>query len=428
MPQLKVLVNGGGIAGNAIAFWLSKLGYRVTVLERFPALRVDGLQLDLRGHGIDVMKKMGLEQVFKEKRVQEEGAQFIDSSGRRLAYFPASSGSGGVEAFTSDYEIMRGDLCKMLHEPTKDRATYKFGTSVEDVEELDDGVRVRFTDGAVDQFDLLIGADGVGSRIRKIVLGPGVKDPFVSFQGLYAAHFTMPRQIKAGEKYVASIYLAPGRKGIMTRRSDPTFLQVMMGGRTDLERLRNAKRGDTVEEKAAFAEFMQDAGWQAPEMLEAMKKADDFYCERLGFVKMKSWSRGRITLVGDAAWCPSVWTGMGTTSALVGCYVLAGEIGRHIGRGDDKEREGTKGVGEGLDAALKAYEEKFMPFMDQVQEGLSEKTGSSNIMPASRFGVAILKGLVAVIAALRLNMAGKWFIKEEDVVGWELPEYKELLG
>lgn len=427
MPQLKILINGGGIAGNALAFWLSKLGHDVTVLERFPELRTSGLQLDLRGHGIEVLKRMGLNEAFLAKCVKEDGAQFVNSNGKRVAYFPSvDTSKGDVQAFTSEYEIMRGDICRIFYAATKNRATYKFGNSVQDVEDTGDSLQVRLTDGTVDQFDLLVGADGVASSIRKIMLGPDVPDQFVSFDGLYGSYFTIPQPIKPGEGYVASIYFAPGTKILMTRRDNPERLQVYMGGKTHSEQLRNSRRGDTKVEKAGIAEFIQGSGWRTEEFLEHLKEADDFYLERLGMVKLDSWHRGRIALVGEAAWCSSVLTGMGTTSCLVGAYVLAGEIGKHCGRGDKGERDESKVVEKNLAVALDAYEQKFMPFMRQVQDGLSEKTGTRTYMPASHWGIAILNFLIGVIALLRLNMVGKWIIREA-VRNWTLPEYSELM-
>ncbi|TVY68791.1 Uncharacterized protein LSUE1_G006996 [Lachnellula suecica] len=417
MVPMKVLISGGGIAGNALAFWLSKLGHKVTVIEWFPTLRTAGLQIDLRGHGIEVMKRMGLEQAIRAKLVPEQGLQVVDSSGKRRAFFPANTSGKGAQNFTTEYEIMRGDFCRLMYDATKSRVKYVFGSSVESYKENDTSVEVRFTDGKTEQFDLWVGADGPGSRTRKMMLGPGAADAFHPMKGVYVAYYTIPRPIQKGEEYVSTMYMATGHRGLMTRRSNPDQIQIYIGCTTDSVRLKNVRRGDVVEEKAALQELFQGAGWQSEEIAKAAKDADDFYCERIGIVKLESWFRGRVALVGDAAYCPSANTGMGTTSAIVGAYILAGEIGRHCGG----ENPATK---QSLAIALEAYNTKFQPFMTQVQKGVLEEGGFSNYFPSSSFGIAVMYRILGIASFFKVNM-GKWMLKEE-VKDWELPDYEEL--
>ncbi|KAI1075966.1 FAD/NAD(P)-binding domain-containing protein [Whalleya microplaca] len=426
MAPLKVLISGGGIAGNALAFWLSKLGHDVTIVERFPSLRTTGLQIDLRGHGIEVLKRMGLEQSFRAKSAPEQGMQVVDSSGRRWAYFPANKSGKGIQSFTTDYEIMRGDLCRLMHDATKDRAKYIFGTSIESFEDKDGAVEVHFADGKTDRFDLVVGADGQGSRTRKIMLGPDTADAFYPLGGQYIGYFTIPRPMPEKEDYIATTYQATKRRALMVRRHNPHAVQVYMICKTNSERLKNARqKGEVREQKEALMEIFRGAGWETDKILEALKSSDDFYCEHLGLVKLDSWSRGRVTLVGDAAYCPSANTGMGTTSGIVGAYILAGEIGRHCGRPGKENTDGADNAEANLTAALKAYEEKFRPFMNQLQKGLSED--SWDMMPSGPFGVTVLNLLMGVASFFRLNLVGEWFLRE-NVKGWDLPEYTELRG
>ncbi|KAM0425707.1 hypothetical protein ACHAPT_008954 [Fusarium lateritium] len=421
MSRIKVLVSGGGIAGNALAFWLSRLGHDVTVVERFSNLRTNGLQLDLRGHGVQVLKRMGLEQAFRAKQAPEEGMQVVDKSGRRRAFFPANKTGKGLQAFTTDYEIMRGDLVRLIHDATKDQVKYVFGSSVESIENGHDSVQVRFADGKEDRYDLLVGADGQGSRTRRMMLGSKANDGFYPLKGDFVGYFTSPRPIKEGEEYIATVYIAPGRRGIMTRRHRPDTIQVYLSCTTDSKRLNEARQGDIVEEKAALTDIFQGAGWQTEELLEALRKSEDFYCQRMGLVKLDSWSKGRVVLVGDAAYCPSANTGMGTTSSMVGAYVLAGEIGRHVG-GSISTGEDTKA---GLAAALKAYQDKFQPFMSQVQEGVLEDTNDF-WKPSSPFGIGLMNFALGAASLLKLDLLSRWMLRE-DVKGWDLPEYKEML-
>ncbi|KAG6365764.1 hypothetical protein INS49_007375 [Diaporthe citri] len=427
-PSLKVLISGAGIAGNALAFWLTRLGHDVTVVERYPILRTSGLQLDLRGPGIEVLRRMGLEQAFRAKSAPEEGMQIVDSKGRQRAYFPASeSGGKDKQSLTSEFEIMRGDLCRLFHDaatkPARNNgANYKFSTAIESFEQDDNSVEVRFENGETGRYDLLVGADGQWSRTRRMMLGleagsDGLPhaDGLHPVEGLYFAYFTLRRPIQEDEKYIGTSYLAPGKRGIMTRRHSPYEMQVMLSCKTDSNRLKNARRGDVEEEKRAFAEIFQGAGWQSEDLVESMRDADDFYCERLGLVKLQPWSQGRVTLVGDAAYCPTVLTGMGTTSAVVGAYILAGEIEKSCGTPR----------GASLSMALKAYETKFRPFMTGLQKGVLENSSRQWDMLGSAFSVAVINWVFSVASYFRL---GGWiFGINETVKGWELPQYEGML-
>lgn len=420
MTPLKILINGAGIAGNALAFWLCRLGHNVTVLERAPRLRDTGLQIDLRGHGIEVLKRMGLEPAFKAKSVPERGLQVVDSSGRRRGYFPVNTSGKGPQNFSTEYEIMRGDLCRLFYDATQDRAKYFFGTSVKSFANMDDGVEVEFTNGLTDRFDLLVGADGQGSITRRMMLGSGPHDGFYPLRGTFTAYFTIPRPIQDGEDYIATLYQASGKRGIVTRRHNPHELQVYFVCIGNGEGIRDVRRGDVRKEKEILAEIFQGAGWETEELLRGMMDADDFYCERLGLVKLDSWTRGQVTLVGDAAYCPSALTGMGTTSGILGAYVLAGEIARHCGEPGKSALDDTKG----LVAALEAYEQRLQPFMAQVQKGvLKDQDGPFDKLLSTTFGVAMIHHLAGLASFFQVNL-GKWFMREE--IRWDLPDYEGL--
>ncbi|KAI0149023.1 hypothetical protein BJ166DRAFT_486395 [Pestalotiopsis sp. NC0098] len=417
MPQLKVLISGGGIAGTALAFWLSKQGHDVTVVERFSELRTTGLQIDLRGHGVEVLRRMGLEKAYRALSPAEQGLQVVDTRGWRRAYFPANRSGEGVQSFTTEWEIMRGDLCRIMYDAARDKTKYIFGTSIESFEQDNNQgpVRVHFADGRPDTFDLVVGADGQGSRFRRMMVGPDEEDGLHPIPGQYVAYFTVKRPVQEGEEYIATQYMAPGRRGILMRRSHPDKIQVYIGC-TDTSPssiLGAVRRGDVPAEKDAFAQIMRGAGWKTDELLENMAAADDFYCERMGVVKLDRWHRGgALAVLGDAAYCPSANTGMGTTSAMVGAYILAGEIGQHCG---------IPALANGIvGAALEAYDDKFRPFMDQVQHGvLEDKSGM--MMPSSSVGVGLANLFLGIASLFKLNIFG-WFLKEE-VKDWDLPDY-----
>lgn len=416
---MKVLISGAGITGNALAFWLSKLGHNVTVIERFPSLRTTGLQVDLRGHGVTVMKRMGLEEAFRAKSVPEQGLAIVDGANRRRAFFGVNKSGKGVQNFTTEYEIMRGDFCRLMHDVIKNKVTFRFGVSIGSFKQDGDGVDVEFTDGKAERFDFVVGADGMGSNTRNLMLGHGAQDALRPIRGSYTAYFTIPRPIQKGEDYHSTMYLATGRRGMMTRRHSPEEIQVYLSCNNPSERMAKAHKDGVPEQKKMLAEIFQDAGWQSKDILRDMFDSDNFYCERMGLVKLDSWYDGKVVLVGDAAYCPSGLTGMGTTCGIVGAYVLAGEIARHCGKA-----EGGKAPTDGLDVAFKAYDDKLRPFIDQVIDGVGDDSLFWKLMPESAFAVALVNLLLGIAAFLRLNVLGQWILREN--VKWTLPEYDEL--
>lgn len=419
---MKVLISGAGLSGNALAFWLGKAGHKVTVVERFPELRLNGLQLDLRGFGIEVLKRMGLEKNFLQKSAPETGMAYVNSKGKTLIFFGRNTSGEGVQNFTSEYEIMRGDFCKLLHDASLthgDNVEYKFGTAIKSLDDTDkSGISVTFTSSETKMYDLVVGADGQWSHTRRIMLhgNDAASDPSLTrLRGHYTSYYTMALPKQPDEPYAGAIHIAPKSRTIMTRRHDADNIQVYLSLGQEGSVLEDVKHGDTAREKAIFAKAFQQVGWRAREFVEGMNKSDDFYCERIGFVRIPSWHRGRVALVGDAAYCPSLLTGMGTTSGVVGAYVLAGEISR-IGAEHAS-----------LEVALAGYERVFRPFMEQVQEGLGEEGWLSDIfMPRTAFGIGLVNLFCRVMTLLRIEVPTGWLLKEK-VEGWTLPSYKGMM-
>ena len=441
MPPLKILVVGAGIAGNALAFWLSKLGHSVTIIERHSELRVNGLQLDLRGDGIEVIKRMGVEQKIRAKCVPEEGLVLVDDTGRRRAFFAANKSGKGAQSMTSEFEIMRGDLCLVLHDAAVEKgARYHFGISARSLVEKDGSVEVELTNGRMERYDLVAGCDGQGSRVRRSILGDESVDGNAMDSALTTLHdrvayFTVPRPIQEGEEYVATAYLMPDRRLLLMRRHNKDEMQVYLKARTTSGsgQLKNVKRGDVKAEKEAFAELFQGAGWRTDEAVKALRDgAEDFYCQHSGFVKMERWSRGHITLVGDAGYgCPS--DGFGTSVALLGAYVLAGEIGNYCHGREDASSAATKREPEGRDIddgvllALKAYEDNFQPYMKQLQKGYSAEPNFSDKIPSTPFTIDLLNRAMGIASFLKLDRIASRFMPAERIKNWKMPAYEEMV-
>lgn len=419
MSAPKILIVGGGITGPAVGYWLSKLDYDITIVERAPDLRASGQQIDLRGEGLTVMRRMGLEPAVRAKIVDEQGLQFIDNKGQVKAFFAANKTGQGRQTATAEFEIMRGDLVRILYDVTKDRCRYLFGTSIEGLDQRGDGVRVRFSDGREDDFDLVVGADGQGSRTRRMAWGPGAKDPF-NFLGAYIAYYTAPKTEE--DPSVFRWLHLPRRRVVMTRVDNPRTLQVYLAHyNPDCKEFEEALRsGDVRKQKAVWAELFGDAGWETPRLLDGLVSsplADDFYFQKLGQVKMDRWSRGRVVLAGDAAHCPSPLTGKGTSLGLVGAYVLAGEISEHLGGGADR--------GRAIDEALVSYDRTLRPC---VAEGQKLMWGVPGVVyPETEWGVWFLQFVIGLFAKLRIATLLAWLSTDDNFAGdWKLPDYPNL--
>jgi len=355
-----------------------------------------GQQLDLRGPGITIMKRMGLEDQYRSQGISEAGMEFIDGNGKQKAFYPVNKSGEGLQSFTTDYEMMRGDICRMIYNLTKERVNYIFGVHVESFEQDADSVSVRFSNGKEDRFHLLVGADGQGSRTRRMMLGPDAPDPFHSLN-LYIAYFTIPRA--EGDEYMSTLYNAPGKRFVFTRRHAADTIQAYLGYCKTSPKLEQVKRSSVEEQKKVWAELFADAGWKTPRIVRDMqndKAANNFYSHEVGQVRLPSWSRGRVVLIGDAAYCPSPATGMGTTSSLTGAYVLAGEIARFC-----SHPERFDGLKDPLFAALNEYDRKFRPFVTEVQ---TLGPGMPNVIaPESRWGISVLHFIVWLAVLLGID-------------------------
>ncbi|KAM4065541.1 FAD binding domain-containing protein [Hirsutella rhossiliensis] len=408
MAPLNILICGGGIAGPAAAYWLSKLGHTCTIVERHPELRAHGQQIDLREQGVTVARRMGILDEVRRRAVDEEGTGFLDARGRVVAFF-GRSGSEEHQSFTSEFEIMRGELCRILFEATSDRVRYRYGVTVDDFAPVGDGsrVRVEFSDGQAAEYDLLIGADGQGSRVRRKMTP---NDSYRAF-GVFCCYFNMARN--ADDERSRFLLCSPGKRRVMaTRWHSKDLGQGYLMTMSHADEMRKALQShDPVVQRDLFARVFRGAGWQSERLIDAMHRADDVYVFEALQVTTKPWSKGRVVLLGDAAHAPSFFTGMGTSLALVGAYVLAGELARH---GDD------------VAAALDAYDAKLRPFVEETQQ---LAPGFPGIMyPDSAWAVRLTHWILAFVAFAKLDKIigtlSHYLMPEGKK--WKVPDYPEL--
>jgi 2-polyprenyl-6-methoxyphenol hydroxylase-like FAD-dependent oxidoreductase len=367
---------------------------------------------------------MGLADSFREFSVPEQGLRLVDRKGKSWGYFSANRSGKGVQSFTSDWEIMRGDFCRLLYQACEGRKVVRFlfGVHVVDVKEIEEEeADVVFSDGKVERFDIVVGADGLWSKMRRMIMGgeSGSANPGYHPLGVLAAYGTIEQEMREGDDYYASAFMAPGNRGIMTRRHKPDRYQAYAFCRLDEAALKDISRGDLDGEKRGLGSVFRGAGWESEHTIQALVDSEDLYTERMGVVTLDAWSRGGCVLVGDAAYCPSAMTGMGTTCGLVGAYVLAGEIARHCA--------GSNVSKENITAAFSSYEEKLRPWIEQVQKGLTDSENYMDKFPSSSTGIAVVYWLFWIASLLRLDIVARWVLRE-DSNGWILPEYSELDG
>jgi 2-polyprenyl-6-methoxyphenol hydroxylase-like FAD-dependent oxidoreductase len=317
-----VLISGASIAGPALAYWLDRYGFDVTVVERAPSVRVGGYPIDIRGTAIEVIKRMGLLRQVEAAHIASRTITFVDAVGHTVGTLPIYDLTGNEAG--QDVELPRGTLTGLLYGLTRERAVrYRFADSIERLEDDGAGVDVRFRSGERQRYDIVIGADGLHSNTRRLVFGP--EEQFNHYLGSTFNLFSMPND--RGLSHGGIIYAEPGRAaGVLAVRDNPELFAMLIFA---TETAQSAARIDAAEEMRRTTAAFADGGWEVPRLLEAMRHADDLFFDTVSQIRMPCWSKGRVALTGDAAFAPSFRSGQGTSIALVGAYVLAGELAAH---------------------------------------------------------------------------------------------------
>ena len=359
---MKIAINGAGIAGTALAYWLSKLGHEVLLVERAPALRTGGFVVNLWGIGYDALERMGLLPGLLALQHHSDELRMVDAAGRTRGGYPSSVLLKLAKGRMAT--LARYDIAATVYGALDDRVETVFGDSVSAIE--DDGTRVRvaFEHAAPREVDLVIGADGLHSRVRQLTFGPD--DAFEYAMGCHVASFEVagyrPRN---GDAYVA--YTAPGRYvARFPLRDDRMLFFVLLRD----EYLQGRVPADAAERKAALTAALDGIGWESDGIVAALRQADDLYFDSISQIRMDSWAKGRVALIGDAAACPSLIAGEGAGFALAQAYVLAGELHRH---GGDTA------------AAIARYQARLSPIVARKQK-LAERLAAS-FVPRTALGV-----------------------------------------
>jgi 2-polyprenyl-6-methoxyphenol hydroxylase-like FAD-dependent oxidoreductase len=372
--MMRVLISGAGVAGPTLAYWLARYGFKPTIIEAAPGLRTGGYIIDFWGAGYDIADRMGLLPEILSKGYKVRELRVVGQNGYRVAGFP-------VDAFFRMthgryISVARSELAASIFNKIDANVETIFADSVDRIDQTCQGVRVTFRSGGVGEFDLVVGADGLHSRVRELAFGAESK--FEKYLGLKVAAFQV-EGYRPRDELVYILHTEVGQQvGRFTMHDDRTlFLFTFADDDVHVP--------DNVDDqKAVLRTRFGNSGWECPHILKALDSASDFYFDRVSQIRMPqqgSWTRGRVTMIGDAAFCVSLLAGQGSALAMVAAYILAGELRRS--NGDYAE-------------AFRRYQNLFGPLVLKKQKAALRFAGS--FAPKSKFALFLRNELFNLMA------------------------------
>jgi len=394
---MRVLISGAGIAGPTLAYWLRRRGAEAVLVERAPHFRTGGYVIDFWGVGYGVAEKMGLLPALREQGYLIESLRYVRKDGRVRAALRADAVRRALDG--SFVSIRRGDLARAIYDLIEGEVEVIFGDTITALKEDDLGVEVMFERAAARRFDVVVGCDGLHSTVRRLAFGP--QERFETYLGYFTASFASPGYPhRDAGTYVS--YTAPGRQisRYALRGDVSAFFFVWTPERKpawDPHDLDGQKR-------LLAAAFSGDSWTERAEIFARLAAADELYFDAVSQIRMPAWSKGRVVLVGDAARCPSLLAGEGSSLAMAGAFILAGELARAPG---------------GYEEAFAAYERVFRPFIEAKQGAARRFAGS--FAPRSRPGIFVRDQLLKL---MNVPVVGDWLLRRLVADHFELPVYR----
>jgi 2-polyprenyl-6-methoxyphenol hydroxylase-like FAD-dependent oxidoreductase len=382
MNNKNILICGAGIAGTSLAFWLKKFGFNPTIVEISPRLREGGYAIDFMGAGYDVAEKMGLTPALEKVDLNISKLSFVNENDKEVG----SMNYRKVKELMNNraLTLLRSDLAGVIYKSLDKDIEIIFGDTINEIQQDEAKVMVTFKSGLKRSFDLLVGADGLHSNVRNLVFGPEAQ--FEKYYGFYTSSFTIDNFAYKGRAF--SMYNIPYKQ--VAIYSDGKSKTITFFIFTSPQKLAYGHH-DIARQKQILKDEFMNAGWKCPELLSKIDATTDFYFDSISQIHMQNWSKGRVTLVGDAGYCPSLLSGKGSTLAIVGAYILAGEL---------KTANGN------YETAFQQYQNRFKPFMNKKQK--AAQAFAKSFVPKSNFGICLRNkvfNLMAVpfIATLLFN-------------------------
>jgi 2-polyprenyl-6-methoxyphenol hydroxylase-like FAD-dependent oxidoreductase len=398
MNTKTVLISGAGIGGPTLAFWMHAAGFEPTLVERAPRLRTGGYVIDFWGLGYEIAERMGLAAAIRNAGYRMRELRIVDGRGRRAAGF-------GIDVFNEltggrFVTLRRSDLSRLLFDRIERHTEFIFGDEIDTMRERADGVEVGFQKGGTRRFDLVIGADGLHSRVRELIFGP--EDRFEERLGYLVAAFET-RGYRPRDENIYVLFSAPGRMlGRIALADDRTLFLLVVTVEDRFAPL----PPDLPAQKALLRQRFAgrgDASWECKSILADLEHAPDLYFDRVSQIKMDKWSKGRVALIGDAAFCVSLMAGQGSALAMTSAYVLAGELAAAAGR---------------YEAAFANYESRLRGFIETKQRGA--KRFATAFAPRTGWGVFIRNQIIKTLA---IPGAAKLVVGREIIDDLRLPDY-----
>lgn len=342
LKDKKVLISGASIAGLSTAWWMNKLGYQVTVVEIASEPRTAGAAIDVRGKTVHIAKRMGILDQLKANRLQVELIEFKNAENATEGSIAQQNEEAEVPE--DDIEIERDKFINILYNELKNSVEFIFSNSITALSETKNDIQVTFKNDAQRTFDLVFGCDGSHSGVRRIWFGDEAE--YTYFMGAYFS-ITIVNKLLIKQKTM-QMYNVPDKAVTLNAYNNKTDIIFCFNSEKEIP----YDYRNTVQQRKIIFEQFAGESWRTVELLEELENANNFYFDKFCQIKMPSWTKGRVALIGDAAYCASPAAGMGGSIAIDGAAALADALQKHNGN---------------FELAFQDYNKNLRPFIEEVQ-------------------------------------------------------------